>query len=101
MSNQNKQNDDKGGINPVVAVITGAVIGAGVAVAGSVALKNEKNRNKVKDVINSAKNQAVSYMDGMQNKAEDKIIKEEKKLAESKKNVEKKSLKSSEKLAKK
>lgn len=93
MLSQKKQDEEKNGINPVVAVITGAVIGAGVAVAGSVALKEEKNRDKVREMLSSAKNQAVSYVDGMQNKAQDKIGKAEKELAESKKNVKKKSLK--------
>ena len=34
--------------NPVVAAVAGVVVGAGVAVAGAVALSDKKNREKVK-----------------------------------------------------
>lgn len=45
----------KGGFNPVVAAATGAIVGAGVAIAGAVAMKDKKNREKVKEVFNEAK----------------------------------------------
>ena len=41
--NQKKHDHDRGGMNPVVAAVTGAVVGAGV-VAGAVLMKDEKNR---------------------------------------------------------
>lgn len=62
-SKQKKQNEKKDGFNPVVAAVTGAVVGAGVAIAGAVALRDEKNREKVKDVLTSAKDRAGDYME--------------------------------------
>ena len=44
-------------INPVIAGAAGVVIGAGVAIAGAVALKDEKNRAKVKEIFNKMKDQ--------------------------------------------
>lgn len=58
-SNQNK----KGGVNPVFAAVTGAVVGAGAAVAGAFVLKDKKNRDKVKKVLTNVKDQAVGYME--------------------------------------
>lgn len=72
--NQKKQDKEKGGVNPVVAAVTGAVVGAGVAIAGAIALKDEKNRQKVKDVLTNAKDQAVGYMEDIQKQAQDKKI---------------------------
>ncbi len=46
----------------VVAGITGAIIGAGAAVAGAFALKDKKNRDKVKKVLTNVKNQAEGYV---------------------------------------
>lgn len=51
----NKQVKVKRGINRVVAAVAGAVVGAGIAVAG-VALSDEKNRVKIREVVKDAKN---------------------------------------------
>lgn len=90
MLNQNKQDQEKGGINPLVAV---AAVGAGIAVAGAVALKDKKLRNKVKEVLSDIKGHAQEYIDNKQNKAQDNIDKVEKEV--------KKTLKGKEKLRKK
>lgn len=50
----------------VVAGITGAIVGAGAAVAGAVALKDKKNRDKVKKAFTNVKNQAIGYVKKMQ-----------------------------------
>ncbi len=71
-SNKRKQDDGNGGINPIAAAITGAVVGAGVAVAGMVALKDEKNREKVKEVLTDVKDQAVGIIEDMQKQGQDK-----------------------------
>lgn len=42
------------GVNPVVIAVTGAVVGAGIAVAG-VVLSDEKKREKISKVVKSAK----------------------------------------------
>ena len=47
MKNQDKEKN----INPVAAIATGVVIGAGVAAAGAALLQDKKNREKVKKVL--------------------------------------------------
>lgn len=56
----------KHGLNPVAVAVTGAVVGAGIAVAGAVALRDEKNRDKVKKILNSAKDQALDYIEDVE-----------------------------------
>ncbi len=85
--NQKKQDERKSGFNPVAAAITGAVVGAGVAVAGAVALNDKKNREKVKKVLNNVKNQAIGYMEDMQKQVQDKKDEVEGKFTEGKKKV--------------
>ncbi|MDP2692845.1 MAG: hypothetical protein Q8O88_04370 [bacterium] len=58
-----KQEDNKNAIGSVVAGVAGAVAIAGVAVAATMALKNEKTRKKVKGVLIDMKNQAIDYFD--------------------------------------
>ncbi len=70
---QKKQDKGKSSVNSVVAGVTGAVIGAGIAVAGAaVVLNDKKNREKVKKVLTNVKKQAISYMEGVQKQAQDK-----------------------------
>ncbi len=66
MINTEKHNLQQPGINPFTAALTGAVVGAGVAVAGMFALKDKKNREMVKDVFNNVKDQAVGYIETVQ-----------------------------------
>ncbi len=87
--NQKKQDKRKRGLNPVAVAITGAVVGAGIAVAGVMALKDEKNREKVKKVLNNVKKQATDYAEDVQNKIRDEKEEAEKKLAEVKEKVKK------------
>ncbi|HSA83647.1 MAG TPA: hypothetical protein VLF20_02055 [Patescibacteria group bacterium] len=84
-----KQDEKKGGINPVVAAVTGAIVGAGVVVAGANALKNDKNRKKVKEVLSNVKDQAIEYIEDMQKQAQDKKGEVKEKLAGAKKEVKK------------
>jgi len=79
MTNQNqvKQNGASG-FNPVVAAVAGAVIGAGVAAVGVVALEDKKNQEKIK--------RAFNYM---QKQAEHKKKEIEVKIADSKEKVKK------------
>lgn len=93
MINQNqkskmKQDEEKGSVNPVIAAVTGAVLGAGVAVVGAVVLGNERNRQKAKEVLTNAKDQALGYMEDIQQQAqvkkggiEEKLIEKRKKIA--------------------
>lgn len=54
---------NNGGVNPVTAAVTGAVIGASAAVAGSIALSNEKNRQKVKETLANMKDKTIEYLE--------------------------------------
>jgi uncharacterized membrane protein YgaE (UPF0421/DUF939 family) len=88
--NQKKQDKRKGSVNSVVAGVTGAVIGAGIAVAGAaVVLNDKKNREKVKKVLTNVKKQAIGYMEGVQKQAQDKKGEVEEKLVEGKEKVKK------------
>lgn len=89
MSNQKIQKEEKKGVSPMVAAVTGAVVGAGIAVAGTVVLKDEKNRNKVKEALTSAKDQAIDHMDVMHNQVQDKTNEAGKKLDNGLKEVKK------------
>ena len=86
-----KHNKGKGDVSPVFAGVTGAIVGAGVAVAavGAIALKDEKNREKVIEALTNVKNQAVGYMDDMQKQAQEKKDEGEEKLNEGKEKVKK------------
>lgn len=72
MTNQTKAKKTNGELNPVVAAVAGAVIGAGVAVAGAVVLGDEERREKIKNAMTDAKDQAVGYMQDMHDLAEEK-----------------------------
>lgn len=101
MINQDKKNeeDKRNSINQVTAAITGAVVGAGIAVAGAVVMSDKKNREKVEKVLSNAKDQAINYVKDIQNSAENKknmIGKElvkDKKMAKKVVDTTKKSLK--------
>ncbi|MEK7451112.1 MAG: hypothetical protein AAB662_04210 [Patescibacteria group bacterium] len=54
--NQKQRDDQKGGINPIVAGVTGAVVGAAaVGIAGAAVLANDDNRKQVENFIDTAK----------------------------------------------
>ena len=71
-------------INPVAAIATGVVIGAGAAIAGSAILKDKKKQEKVKKVIKGVKSQVTGYMEDMQKMADEKINEGKEKLSEGK-----------------
>jgi hypothetical protein len=68
-----------GGINTVAAAVTGAIVG-GVAVAGAMVLKDEKNREKIKKTVNDVKNQSMDYVEGIRDEMDDKKDEVEEKL---------------------
>ena len=47
---------------PIIAGITGAVVAAGAAVAGTLFLKDKKNRDKIKKVAEEVKDTAQDYV---------------------------------------
>ena len=69
---QKYERNGKQDISPLVAGVTGVVIGAGVIMGGAVALNNKKNREKVKKTFSDVKNQAMSYMEEMHQKSNKK-----------------------------
>jgi len=84
-----KDNNQKGGVNPVMAAVAGAVVGAGVAVAGAMVLEDKKNREKVKKVFTDVKNQAIDYVEDMQKQIRDKRDGIEEKITDGKNKVQK------------
>lgn len=87
--NQIKLVENKNGFNPVATMVVGAIVGAGVAIAGAVALSDKNNRDKVKEALINAKDQAVGYIEDTQKQAETKKGEVEQKLAEGKEKVKK------------
>lgn len=75
-----KQDEVKGGINPVVVAVAGAVVGAGIAVAG-VVLSDEKNREKIAQTVSTVKEDVVHF-----------VIKTQKQIEAEKKTFEKRIL---------
>jgi len=90
MTDKKTQHKRKDSVNPMVAGVTGAVIGAGIAVAGAaVILNDKKNRQNIKKVLTQVKDQAVGYMEDMQSRTQDKKSDVEKKFAKGEKTVKK------------
>lgn len=78
--------------NTVAAAVTGAVVGAGVVVAGIAAMRNDKNKAKAKKIIDQVKAKASSYMKKTQDQVDDNKAKLEQTALvtkESKKKVKK------------
>jgi|GEM_PF-2279134 len=85
---QENKKDDKG-VSAVIAGVAGAVIGASAAIVASVALKDEKNREKVKEVIATVKEHVADYADEAQKEMNQQKTKAEKMLEIDKNAVEK------------
>ncbi len=65
-------NEKQNNSNPLAAVATGVVIGAGVAAAGAAILHDKKNREKVTKVVKDVTKQMSGYLEDMQKKANEK-----------------------------
>lgn len=65
---KHEAHEKKTGVSPIAAAVTGAVVGAGVAVVGVKAMEDEKTREKVKQVLENARDQAVQYVQNAQKK---------------------------------
>lgn len=72
-SNQKKHNN-KNIVGSVAAGVAGAVAIAGVAVAATMVLTDEKTRKKVNKAITDVKDQAMEYVDAL--KTGEKSVKE-------------------------
>jgi hypothetical protein len=87
---KNSKQTKKRGVGSIFAAVTGAVVGAGVAVTGAIFMKDKKNRDKVKKVLSNAKNQAVDYIEKIEKEAKKDTATVKKKIVATKKNVNKK-----------
>ncbi|NCN45806.1 MAG: hypothetical protein COU63_01960 [Candidatus Pacebacteria bacterium CG10_big_fil_rev_8_21_14_0_10_36_11] len=63
-------------IKPIAAVVGGVIAGAGLAIAGAIALKNKKVSNKVSKVLKDIKTETMN----MSQKAKSNIDKSIKKI---------------------
>lgn len=66
-----KKEDQKSGINPVAAAVTGALIGAGAIVAGAIVMNDKSNQRKVKKVVSDAKEKIKGYKDEIKDKSQE------------------------------
>lgn len=80
--------DKKGGVNPLAAAVAGIVVGAGVAVAGAVALNDENNRKNIKKSLISMKGRAMDFIEENKKHAQVKKVEVAKKINESKEKIE-------------
>lgn len=81
--------DKEKNINPVAAVATGIVIGAGAAIAGAAILRDKKNQTKVKKVLKEVKSQVAGYVEDSQKALHEKKEEGEEKAAQSKEELKK------------
>ena len=58
----------KSGVHPLAAGVAGAIVGAGVAVAATAAMKDDKTRAHVKKILTKVKDQASEYMNDKKTK---------------------------------
>ena len=66
ITHQRQHKNKKNAIGVLAAGVAGAVAIAGVAVAATIALKDEKTRKKVKEVLIDVKDQALDYAEKLQ-----------------------------------
>lgn len=68
-THQKNQGDLRNTISSVAAGVAGATVIAGAAIATTVALKDKKTREKIKNVLINAKDQAIDYVDTFRTKS--------------------------------
>lgn len=74
-SDQKVQAKVKSGFSPLVAAVSGLIVGAAAAIAGVLAFKDKNNGEKVKRSLNDLKDQAKDYVKDVKNEVEVKITK--------------------------
>lgn len=67
MTNQIQKN----GINPILAAVGGAVVGAGLVVAGAAALKNKAVHKKIEKGVNSLEGKADDFSEKVEQGVDD------------------------------
>jgi hypothetical protein len=86
---QKDDTDNKQGISPLGAAVAGAVIGAGVTVAGAVMLKDKKNREKIKNAFLGIKDHTAHQLGEIKKHVEDTAQEKKKDLKEVEKKIKK------------
>ena len=66
ITHQKQHKNKKNSMGVLAAGVAGAVALAGVAVAATIALKDDKTRKKVKEAISDIKDQALNYAEKLQ-----------------------------------
>lgn len=79
MINQQKQHNNNIS-GTVIAEVAGVVAIAGAAVAATLALKDKKTRERIKEATGNIKDQAIGYMKHMQDQGQDKKSEVEEKV---------------------
>ena len=57
-----QSDDKKGGVNPMIASLAGAAVGAAVG-AGAIILSDKKNRKRLEDALEGLKKQGFDVLD--------------------------------------
>lgn len=84
-----KQQDNKNTKGTIIAGIAGAVV-AGVAVAATMVMKDEKTKKKVEKILTNIKDQAMDYVDQLKEEPTTKeAVKEIKKIMPENKKADK------------
>lgn len=65
----NNNSDKKAGVNPMVASLAGAAVGAAVG-AGAIILSDKKNREKLEKALEGLKKQGFNVLDIVQKEAD-------------------------------
>jgi len=91
MKNKTEENQEKDQTksSSLANIAKGAMIGAGIAVAGAAVLRNEKNRAKLKTAVENAKNRVNGYLDQVDDEVDDQANELNQKIGEVKKTVKK------------
>lgn len=63
---------DQKKMDPMMAGIAGAVVGAGVAAVATKVLSDKKTRDKIKETVTNARDRVVSYAHRISREAKDK-----------------------------
>lgn len=91
-SKRKKQDKGSGGVSTVAAAVTGIAVGAGVAVAGAIALSNKKNQEKLKGFVRGIQKQVGSKKEEIEKevaKGKEKLTKTADTVLDAKKEVKK------------
>jgi hypothetical protein len=89
MSNNNQDKKVKDlEVIPVVAAITGAVVGAGVAIVSAAVINDEKKNHTIENGFNKAKQDSKDFVETKQKEAKETGNKIEKKVEATKKDAD-------------